>query len=116
MMAKRGLLTLVKDLRKKKADGDARGFMEMILDAADQSGSGTLAMVNSMVGAGGGTGASAQLADDVAVTKTSVEGLQRSFKNMEAVMERVCAGLNQIMEKNGLDQVEGLAGPGGRSS
>ena len=44
VIARRALVRLVRDLRKKKSDGDERGFMDLVLDAAN-SANGNLASV-----------------------------------------------------------------------
>jgi hypothetical protein len=108
-VARRGVLKLVRALRRQKAGGDGRSFMEMILDAANKSG--TRASVNPL--AADGSALSLQVLDDVAATKASVEsvqadveGVQASVTALEAQMRMVSAGLHLLLAHNGLELPE----------
>ena len=107
LKVRHGVVALVKSLRKKRDAGDGRGFLDMILDAADKSGTGTRATVNSLVGSEASGGAvTLNLIDDVAMTKSSVEDMKAQVQRIDTTLLAVCAGLNQLLEKNGLKSLE----------
>ena len=102
--ARRGLVRLVKQLRAKRAAGDGRSFMDLVLDAAGRAYNGNLARV---VVAEQGDGAYAALQDDIAAAKAATDELRGEMhRDMAALRE----GLNRLLTKHGLQQVAASGG------
>ena len=97
LIARRGVVKLVKTLRKQREGGDSRGFIDMILDAANKA-AGQIARVNQSEDASGGI--SLALRDDISSTKAHVEALS---EEMAAMRE----GLNRLLQKEGLKPIQG---------
>lgn len=103
-IVRRGIINLVRELRRQHDPGDGRSFMDLILDAARNGGDGVRASVAS---AAGGTGDQhyRQLSDELASTRASVETLQADMGSMRA-------GLNRLLAKAGLEPCAPLRPPG----
>lgn len=100
IMARRGVLKLVKRLHKQREGGDRRGFIDMILDAADKAG-GQVAKVNAMATEGGAM--MLILKDDIESTKAGMEKMREEhLAEMAALRE----GLNRLLKTQGLDVVD----------
>ena len=97
ILIRQGVVRLVKDLRKRREGGDRRGFMDMILDAADKA-HGQVAHVNAGVGEHGAGGLSLQLQDDISGTRARVD-------TMSNELQAIRSGLNRLLEKEGLPRV-----------
>lgn len=93
ILVQRGVIKLVRKLRKQKRHGDHRGFLEMILDAAETA-DGHIATVGSV----GGDTVSLQLMDDVKETKNTVESVALQ-------MDAMRLALNALLQKQGLDPI-----------
>ena len=104
LIARRGVVRLVKQLRKQRDQGDRRGFMDMILDAA-QLADGEIAKVNAMGGGEGGGAMTMQLLDDVASANAGVEALTARVESLGDEMADMRKGLNRLLEKHALEPV-----------
>ena len=99
VLARRGLVRLVKDLRAKKADGDGRSFIDLVLDAASSSAKGSLAQV---VADEQGGHAYHALQDEIASAKAATDELR---DEMQREMSALREGLNRLLERDGLAPV-----------
>jgi len=107
VIARRAIIRLVNELKEKKAHGDGRSFMELVLDAASNTAQTNLAKV---ISDGGGGGFSQVLEDELIATKTSVESLRTETRTeLGALTEQMSAmreGLNQLLAAQGIAEVK----------
>lgn len=96
LIARRGIIALVKQLKSRRVEGDGRSFIEMILDAADNQMTGTRARIN-MGGEGGGGVAGAQVLDELAVTRSKLEAVEERMEQLSSSMGRSMRGMQDQM-------------------
>ena len=101
VIARRALLRLVKRIRAKRAAGDGRSFIDLVLDAAGNANGSHLAKVVAATAPGGVT--VAELQEDIAAAKASTDELRNE---MQCEMAALREGLNRLLAKEGLQGVE----------
>jgi len=97
VIARRALVRLVRDLRKKKDEGDGRSFLELVLDAAN-SAKGERAKVIAIGEGGAGFHSWQALNDEICATNANVDALRAETGALRD-------GLNLLLGAQGLPQI-----------
>jgi len=117
VIARRGVIKLVKQLRQQRDEGDGRSFMDMVLDAS-QTAQGHMARVNASATVEGQGMMLLQLTEELVSTKTSVDAANARLETQAAALstldEQMSAmrdGINRLLEKGSLPPIRGKQMP-----